>query len=116
MDIADTKCSGCGLPLRIERLRCRRCNVQLEGDFEVSSLGRLSMENQVFVAAFLRSHGSIKQMERLFGISYPTVKNRLAAIVEEIDRSFEAPSPNSMVLEKLSRGEISFDEAMRRLG
>ena len=54
-------------------------------------------------------------MERILGISYPTVKNRLRAIVGRLDETFTPPSPNSRVLEQLSRGEISVDEALERL-
>ena len=62
-----------------------------------------------------RHHGSIKRMESLFGISYPTVKNRLNAIASQLDRSFDGPSPNSPILDELERGEISVEEALERL-
>jgi len=78
-------------------------------------LGKLSPEDQVFVIAFLRHHGSIKKMESLFGISYPTVKNRLNAISARLDKSFEAPSSNLTILEQLSRGELSVADALERL-
>ena len=87
----------------------------MEGEFEVSPLAQLSLEDQTFVMAFVRSHGSIKKMESLFGISYPTVKNRLNAISAALDKSFQAPSPNLYVLEQLSRGEISVEEALEKL-
>jgi hypothetical protein len=115
MDISKARCPGCDRPMRIRQIACDACNVNLDGEFEVSALGRLSPEDQVFVQAFLRHHGSIKKMEELFGVSYPTVKNRLHAITARLDRTFQAPSPNSLVLEQLSRGEISVDEAMERL-
>jgi hypothetical protein len=70
----------------------------------------------MFVVAFVRHHGSIKKMEALFDISYPTVKNRLNAIGAALDKSFEAPSPNAAVLEQLARGEITVDEALERMG
>ncbi|MBN2170031.1 MAG: DUF2089 domain-containing protein [Candidatus Krumholzibacteriota bacterium] len=101
--------------MRISRLRCPECQVSLDGDFEVSPFARLRLEDQLFVLAFLRGHGSIKRMEGLFGISYPTVKNRLAAVVRELDRDFEAPAPKARVLERLRRGEISVDEALADL-
>ena len=66
--------------------------------------------------AFVRHHGSIKKMEELFGISYPTVKNRLNAIAARLDKSMQAPSAREYVLEQLSRGEISVDEALEKLG
>jgi hypothetical protein len=87
----------------------------MEGDFEVSPLAQLCPEDQAFVMAFLRYHGSLKRMESLFGISYPTVKNRLNAIGASLDKSLEAPSGNLYVLEQLSRGEISVEEALERL-
>lgn len=115
MDISQVECSGCGQAMKIQRLRCNECNVNVEGDFEASALARLTVEEQAFATAFLRSHGSIKKMEALFGISYPTVKNRLNAIVTELDRTLEMPSPNSQILERLSRGEITVDQAMDEL-
>jgi hypothetical protein len=87
----------------------------MEGDFQVSALGQLSMEDQAFVIAFVRHHGSIKKMESLLDISYPTVKNRLNAISAALDKGFEVPSGNGYVLEQLSRGEISVEEALEKL-
>jgi len=75
----------------------------------------LSQEDQVFVGAFVRNHGSIKQMESLFGISYPTVKNRLNSISAQLDRTLEAPTPNSAVLTQLAKGAITVEEALQRL-
>jgi hypothetical protein len=102
--------------MTISRTHCGECKVSLEGEFEVSPLARLSLDDQLFVIAFIRHHGSIKRMESLFDISYPTVKNRLNAIQAQIDSSFEAPSSNSLVLQALARGEISVSEALERLG
>ena len=87
----------------------------MEGEFEVPPLAQLKPEDQAFVIAFVRHHGSIKKMEELFDISYPTVKNRLNAIAATLDKSFEAPSPNLFVLEQLARGEISVEEALEKL-
>jgi hypothetical protein len=87
----------------------------METDFQVPALARLSLEDQVFVVAFVRHHGSIKKMEHLFGISYPTVKNRLNALASQLDRSFDVPSPNELVLERLERGEISIERALEEL-
>jgi hypothetical protein len=94
---------------------CSRCDLRLEGEFEVSALARLSLEDQAFVIAFVRHHGSIKKMESLFGVSYPTVKNRLNGIAQQLDKTFNVPSPNELVLDQLARGEITVDEALKRL-
>jgi hypothetical protein len=95
--------------------------VTIEGEFELSPLARLRYEDQVFVSAFVRSHGSIKEMEKAFGVSYPTVKNRLNRIAEQL-RLVEvavlppAPAEQEDVLGMLERGEISAAEAVERLG
>jgi len=115
MDISKTQCPDCGHPMHLTRATCPDCRVSLEGQFEVSPLGRLAQVDQVFVTAFLRHHGSIRKMEELFGVSYPTVKNRLRGIVDELDSVFSAPSPNSVILEQVARGEITVDEALERM-
>jgi len=87
----------------------------MDGEFEASALGRLNTEDQAFVIAFVRHHGSLKKMESLFGISYPTVKNRLNAIAAALDKSFDSPSPNLFVLEQLARGELTVEEALEKM-
>ncbi len=115
MAISRTTCPECTQPLKITRLACATCNLAMEGEIELSPLDQLSAENQAFVMAFVRHHGSIKKMEELFGVSYPTVKNRLNAIAAQLDKSMQAPSPREYVLEQLSRGEISVEEALEKL-
>ena len=115
MDISKATCPECRQGLKIKSMACPSCKVNLEGEFEVSPLGQLSTDDQAFVIAFVRHHGSIKKMESVFGISYPTVKNRLNAIGAALEKGFEAPSSNLYVLEQLSRGEISVEEALDKL-
>lgn len=115
MDISKANCLDCGRPLRIARLRCTTCKVALEGEFDISPLAMLPLEDQVFVMAFVRHHGSIKKMESIFGVSYPTVKNRLNTIAAKLDKSFDVPSPDSVVLEQLRQGEITVDQALEKL-
>lgn len=100
----------------VERVRLSDADIAIEGAFEPPQLAGLSAEDQVFVAAFLRSHGSIKEMEQLFGVSYPTVKARLNRIAGALEFVEQNPKPARMeVLERLGRGEISADEAIRSL-
>ncbi len=115
MYVSNAKCTNFGRAMQVARMVCRPCGVMMEGEFEVPALARLSLEDQLFVVAFIRHHGSIKKMESLFGVSYPTVKNRLNAIGAILDRSFEVPSSNSLVLEKLAAGEITVDQALERI-
>ena len=105
-----------GEPILIERVRMTETDIAIEGSFELPPLARLKAEDQVFVAAFVRSHGSIKRMEQLFGVSYPTVKNRLNRLSEQLDFiAVEAAPPEESVLDDLEAGDISVDEALRRL-
>lgn len=76
----------------------------------------MSYEDQVFVAMFIKVHGSIKEMEQAFGISYPTVKSRLNKIGESLGFvESKKVSPKEEVLSKLENGELSFNEALERL-
>jgi hypothetical protein len=115
MDISKARCASCEQPMVLTRVVCPACNLLMEGDFEISPLARLPLEDQLFVVSFIRHHGSIKKMEQLFGISYPTVKNRLNAIGSILDESFDAPSPNMTILDRLAQGEITVDEALERM-
>ena len=115
MDISNACCSDCDRPLKVARMCCPTCAMVVEGNFEISPLAQLSVDNQAFVIAFVRHHGSIKKMEELFNISYPTVKNRLNAIGAALDHNFAAPSPNLYVLEQLARGELTVEEALEKL-
>lgn len=105
-----------GRPLVVERVRLQDSGVAVEGAFELPRLAQLPAEDQVFVAAFVRSHGSIKEMEQVFGVSYPTVKGRLNRIAEALQLVEVDPAPSrSEVLGRLARGEISAEDAIAEL-
>ncbi|MFE3094635.1 DUF2089 domain-containing protein [Streptomyces sp. NPDC059248] len=106
-----------GQPFVVERVRLVGSGVAIEGQFEPPQLAALDVDDQVFIAAFVRSHGSIKEMERIFGVSYPTVKARLKRIAERLDFVDTAPAPTGAaeVVERLRRGEISAQEALAEL-
>ncbi|HEX3756244.1 MAG TPA: DUF2089 domain-containing protein [Rhizomicrobium sp.] len=107
-----------GAPLTVERVRLQG-GIALEGAFELPQLARLTAEDQVFVAAFVRSHGSIKAMEQMFGVSYPTVKARLNRIAARLEFVETDPRPlasgRNDILARLERGEITAGEAIRQL-
>ena len=105
-----------GAPLVVERVRLTDRDIALEGQFALPQLARLSAEDQVFVAAFLKSHGSIKEMEQVFGVSYPTVKARLNRIAGQLEFVETNPKPSrNEILDRLARGEISATDAIREL-
>jgi hypothetical protein len=106
-------------PFTIERVRLGS-GVAIEGEFEPPPLARLRYEDQVFVSEFVRSHGSIKDMEKAFGVSYPTIKNRLNRIagqlsLVQVEVRAPAAEASNDVLGMLERGEISAAEAAGRL-
>ena len=105
-----------GQPILVERVRMTEKDIVVEGRFELPQLARLSLEDQVFIAAFVRSHGSIKEMEQVFGVSYPTIKSRLTRIANSLEFVETNPTPSrAEILDRLKRGEIKAPEAVREL-
>jgi len=109
--------------MEVDRVRLVDSGVAIEGPFSLPPLAQLPAEDQVFVAAFVRCHGSIKQMEKYFGVSYPTIKNRLNRIGSQLsfveieqgpDTESAAPS-RSEVLDRVSRGELTVAQALEQL-
>jgi hypothetical protein len=117
-----TKLTG-GSRFQIERVRLVDEDIAIEGRFDLPPLASLTAEDQVFVAAFVRCHGSIKQMEKFFGVSYPTIKNRLNRIgallpfaeITPGDPAAGGPVLTSELLSRLERGEINVNDVLSRL-
>ncbi len=92
--------------------------IEIEGSFRLPPFAELSVEDQIFAAAFLKTHGSIKQMETIFGISYPTVKNKLNAIAKQldiVDVEVNIKMPVSNILDRLEQGEIDVSDALKEM-
>jgi len=111
-----------GQEVTVERVRIGTSDIHIEGQFDLPPLAKLSFDDQVFVSAFISTHGSIKEMERLFGVSYPTIKARLNALASKfsvLDVGLLTPlaisSSKSDVLARLERGEITSREALAEL-
>lgn len=131
-------CPVCSDELTITRLHCRSCGTALEGEFGVGRFGRLDREQMSLLESFLRARGNLKEMERELGISYPTVRGRVDALVRALgladgaapsgdldsEDSNEEPTTDPAaerrgILERLARGEIDAEEAaaaLRALG
>jgi hypothetical protein len=132
-DVIST-CPVCASELAVTRLHCGNCGTTLEGDFSVGRFGRLNRDQLALLESFLRSRGNLREMERELGISYPTVRSRVEALVRalgfgpraEADDADEqvaelAPPGRSRaeVLEALVRHDISAEDAaaaIRALG
>jgi len=113
-----------GEPLIIERVRLAGKDIAIEGRFELPQLARLNSDDQVFVTAFIRCHGSIKEMERIFGVSYPTIKSRLNRISQSLEfvETDVAPTQadirnttRNTIVDRLKAGEINAADAIREL-
>jgi hypothetical protein len=109
-----------GGPILVERVRLPEKQITIEGAYTLPELALLSLEDQVFAIAFLRSHGSIKEMEQTFGVSYPTIKSRLNRIAGQLEFVETNPAPTGAeastdVLERLNSGEITATEAIQAL-
>ena len=139
-DVIST-CPVCSGELAVTRLHCRSCGTTLEGEFSVGRFGRLTKEQLVLLESFLRSRGNLRDMERELGISYPTVRSRVEALIralgfgprdgdESADEaaasaaSSNAPAGDAAasrqeILERLARHEIGAEDAataIRALG
>ena len=92
-------CPVCSDELTITRLHCRSCGTALEGEFGVGRFGRLDREQLALLESFLRSRGNLKEMERELGISYPTVRGRVDALVRALGLADGAAPPEEDALE-----------------
>jgi hypothetical protein len=122
-DVIST-CPVCASELAVTRLHCATCGTTLEGDFSVGRFGRLNRDQTQLLESFLRSRGNLREMERELGISYPTVRARVEALVRALgfgpradvepdDETAVTQVPNSRgaILERLARHEISAEDA-----
>jgi hypothetical protein len=117
-------CPVCSQELAITRLHCGSCGTTLEGDFSVGRFGRLNRDQLALLESFLRSRGNLREMERELGISYPTVRGRVEALVRALgfgaradadpdDDTAVTPLPitRDSILERLARREITAEDA-----
>ena len=127
-DVIST-CPVCSGELAVTRLHCRSCGTTLEGEFSVGRFGRLTKEQLALLESFLRSRGNLRDMERELGISYPTVRSRVEALVRALgfgprdgdeaapeeptasDASGDAAATRQGILERLARREIGAEDA-----
>ena len=80
-------CPSCGGRLAVKRLRCERCETEVEGSYGLPALASLLPEDQEFIVEFIKVSGSLKEVARLFDVSYPTVRNRLDEIIENLEQN-----------------------------
>lgn len=113
--------------MRVERLRCPACDTAVEGRFVPLPYAGLSADQAAFLEVFLRARGNLREVERMLGLSYPTVRGRLDAVLQALGFAEGGPPPpdeavaaeeaqrRREILGALQRGEISAAEAVSRL-
>ena len=111
------ECPVCKSDLKVTKLSCTRCSTEITGDFKLSKFNYLSKEHLYFIEVFIKNKGSIKQIEKELGISYPTVKKNLDEVIVSLGYqvSEEEQMKRSEVLAKLEKGELSASEAAKLL-
>ena len=127
------QCPACGGPLVITECRCANCQLQLRGEFRPGLFSTLSDDQLAFVRVFLRARGNLSEVEKVLGVSYPTIRNKLDEINKALDRTeantaqnqdkgtgtAAAPNPaeeaRRAILQQVSAGEISAADALQKL-
>ena len=112
------KCPVCGNEMEVTKLSCNYCGTSIEGHFTLCKFCKLSEEQKKFIEIFVKNRGNIKEIEKELGISYPTVRNKLENVIEALGYSPKYSMPNvnkKEVLEKLSNGDITSEEAVKLL-
>jgi len=109
------RCPACDGSLYISELSCRKCEVKIRGEFEVPMFARLTDEEREFLMIFLHSRGSLRDVQRELALSYPTVRNRLDALLAKMGIITARASHEEIneVLNRLESGELSAEEAIR---
>ncbi len=110
------RCPICESETTITEIYCKNCETTIRGNFELCKFCKLDEEQKYFVEVFIKNRGNIKEIEKELGISYPTVRNKLDGVISSLGYKLEKPATNQKeILEKLSKGEISKEEALKLL-
>lgn len=111
-------CPVCMGKMKVKKLHCHHCETTIEGQFELDKFSYLSKEDKEFVEIFVKNRGNIKEIEKDLGISYPTVRRNLDRVIEALGYQVGETSaivPKKEILEKLQKGELKSEEALKLL-
>lgn len=116
------QCPACGGPLVITEIQCANCHLKMQGEFKPGLFSSLSEDQLTFVRAFLRVRGNLSEMEKVLGVSYPTIRNKLDEINQTLERAentalpvASSSSPRTEILNRLAAGEIDTAQALEQL-
>ena len=111
--IVESICPACGNRLKIVRLQCEQCHTAVEGKFDTPPLSRLNPEQQQFVEIFINARGSIKEVEKKFGVSYPTVCKKLDEISKALGlEQVDMKKRETEILHAIEKGELSAEDGV----
>lgn len=106
------KCPICEGKLKVEKVKCTSCQMSLEGSFFTSPLLNLSAQHQEFIEMFVLSSGSLKEMAKRLGVSYPTVRARLNEIIANLQEEIDSREAyKSRILDQVEQGKMDAQEA-----
>lgn len=109
-------CPVCQSEIKVSEVRCKECKTVIQGEFELCKFCRLNENQKYFLEAFIKNRGNIKEIEKELGISYPTVRNKLDEVISVLGHQVDKPViDKKIILDKLRKGEISKDEALKLL-
>lgn len=86
------ECPSCRTDLEVTELRCSHCETEVRGSYQLPPISRLEPVEQDFILNFVKTSGSLKEMAKLLGVSYPTVRNRLNEIIRKLEPEIETPN------------------------
>ena len=128
------KCPACGGPIIISECKCENCNLIMQAEFQPGPFSILSADQLTFVRVFLRSRGNLSEVEKVLGVSYPTIRNKLDEINSTLDRVEMLPETNTSksagpstsagtsadelrraILQQVSAGSLSLTDALQQL-
>jgi hypothetical protein len=128
------RCPACGGPLVITECRCANCQLQMRGEFQPGQFSVLTLDQLTFVRQFLRVRGNLTELEKVLGVSYPTIRNKLDEINVALDRAEAVPAAaapvdsaqpvgsadpgeqaRQAILRQVAAGQLSATEGVQRL-
>ena len=113
-----SRCPVCSSELTVARLKCDSCDTVIENSFSLSKFDYMSDEELFFTETFIRCRGNIKEVEKALGISYPTVRSKLEAVIKKLGYETgadESAAKKEEVLRALENGEITAEQAIAQL-
>ena len=107
-----SNCPYCHGSMKVQKLKCLRCEISIEGEFFTSPILSLSEDEQIFVELFVRNSGSLKEMANIMQVTYPTIRSRLNAIIKKMEKvQSDKERYKDIVLNQVEEGKLTPETA-----